>query len=365
MKCSYHPDVEAIGACISCGRLVCTECAVVIGTKTYCQKCSSKLLKYAESQTSPNSETEFNPYEPEKNKAKWFERHLNWTFILALIVFYGLTFLGSFLTGFILALNDPYITDETLDSVGIIVSIAIAILFLLPISAWILEQKGRSLWNLLLLVVPFGLIIFLGIGNRRTGNWETNTGTDFSINNTRIRGKWVVSLISTISGILIIGSVGLIGIIALSADEPAHSMTWQEVESNPIYWNTNWRGLDAELQTTAYDVASDYFQTHTYIENETDCNDMSIDVWNMLHTKGITSVIVVGNQSLDDEYFAECDHAWLLVFNSKGYSFALEITEGTLFFAEDVRSDPQIDQYWEGYLYAKPSDLKADTVWRW
>ena len=273
--------------------------------------------------------------------------------------------IGEFLMGAILYFNDPYVTDETLNIAGILASIVIAILFLLPISGWILDQKGRSLWNLILIFIPFGLIIFLCIGNRRMGDLETNTGTDFVIDKTRIGGKGVVRLTATVSGIIIIGSVALFGIIASISDEPTHSITWQELESNTVYWNTNWQDLDAELQGTTYDVANYYFQSHTYIENETDCNDMAVDIWNMLHTEGIISVIVVGNHSLDEEYFNECDHAWLLIIDSDGYSFALETTEGTIYFAEDIEDNPQIEQYWEGFVYIKPSDLKADTSWRW
>lgn len=366
MKCSYHPDTDAIGACINCGRLICPECMVLVGDKAYCQPCSTKLKKSTKKSSKPNnSESQYKSPINVIYKANWFHRHLNWTFIFALAIFYGLTFGGGFLIGTILILNDPHITDETLNNVGILVSIVIAILFLFPISRWILDQKGRSLWNLLLLIIPIGLIIFLCIGNRRTGNLETDTGTDFVIEKTRISGKWIISLAATVSGIIIIGSGTLIAVAASIPDEPAHYTSWQEVESNPIYWNTNWRGLDAELQAKAYDVADYYFDTHTYIEDETDCNDMAVDVWNMLHTEGIKSVIVIGNHNLTGEYFNECDHAWLLLFNSEGYSFALETTEGTLFFAEDAEYDTQIEQYWEGFLYLKPSDLKADILWQW
>lgn len=299
------------------------------------------------------------------HKANWFQRHLNWTFIFASAIFYGLTFGGGLLVGFILVLRDPYVTEETVNNVGILVNIVIAILFLLPISGWILDQKGRSLWNLIFLIIPFGVIIFLCLGNRRMGNLETNTGTDLIIRKHRISGKWVVSLMATISAIIIIGSGTLIAISALIPDKPTHTIAWQEVESNSIYWNTNWRYLDAELKVKVNDVANKYFQTHTYIANETDCNDMAIDIWNMLHTEAIKSVIVIGNLSLNGELLNECDHAWLLIFNSEGYSFALETTEGMILFAEDIEFDPQIEQYWEGFLYDKPSDLKSDTRWRW
>lgn len=41
MQCYVHPEVEAVGACVACGRGVCTECAVTVGGKTYCQNCAA------------------------------------------------------------------------------------------------------------------------------------------------------------------------------------------------------------------------------------------------------------------------------------------------------------------------------------
>jgi len=39
MKCAVHPDIDAVGACCSCGRLVCPECKVVIDGHIYCNRC--------------------------------------------------------------------------------------------------------------------------------------------------------------------------------------------------------------------------------------------------------------------------------------------------------------------------------------
>jgi len=35
MKCAYHPEREAVGACVDCGRLVCDECKTLLGGKIY------------------------------------------------------------------------------------------------------------------------------------------------------------------------------------------------------------------------------------------------------------------------------------------------------------------------------------------
>ncbi|MDD5311739.1 MAG: B-box zinc finger protein [Dehalococcoidia bacterium] len=45
MKCSIHPDRDAIGACLSCGRLVCPECKVSAANQIYCNPCIETRLK--------------------------------------------------------------------------------------------------------------------------------------------------------------------------------------------------------------------------------------------------------------------------------------------------------------------------------
>jgi len=151
----------------------------------------------------------------------------------------------------------------------------------------------------------------------------------------------------------------------VQAYNPTHITRLEEIHSNPAYWNMAWEGMDYELQQTTREINSLYFETHTYVEGETDCNDMAIDIWNMLQTQGITSIIVFGSLESTGETFAECNHAWLLIYNSEGGAFALEPTNGELYFAEDVEQYPELEQYWAGYFYTKPSDLRADLKERW
>ena len=44
MQCAYHPDREPIGACVSCGRLICIECKALLGGKIYCTPCADKIF---------------------------------------------------------------------------------------------------------------------------------------------------------------------------------------------------------------------------------------------------------------------------------------------------------------------------------
>lgn len=43
MKCYVHPDVDATGTCASCGRPVCSACAVDFNSKVTCKSCVEKM----------------------------------------------------------------------------------------------------------------------------------------------------------------------------------------------------------------------------------------------------------------------------------------------------------------------------------
>jgi hypothetical protein len=42
-KCAYHPKVDAVSGCVSCGRLICLQCQVVLEGKTYCSRCANEI----------------------------------------------------------------------------------------------------------------------------------------------------------------------------------------------------------------------------------------------------------------------------------------------------------------------------------
>jgi hypothetical protein len=44
MKCDYHPDRDAVGICVNCGRPVCAECRTILGDKIYCQPCANEIF---------------------------------------------------------------------------------------------------------------------------------------------------------------------------------------------------------------------------------------------------------------------------------------------------------------------------------
>ena len=50
MQCAYHPDREPVGACVSCGKLICVECKALLGGKMYCTPCADKIFVHNQAQ---------------------------------------------------------------------------------------------------------------------------------------------------------------------------------------------------------------------------------------------------------------------------------------------------------------------------
>ncbi len=42
--CYIHPDVQAIGTCVGCGKFICEDCNTEIKGKNYCKKCLDELF---------------------------------------------------------------------------------------------------------------------------------------------------------------------------------------------------------------------------------------------------------------------------------------------------------------------------------
>lgn len=65
----------------------------------------------------------------------WFEKHLNWTYVLVYVLIIAVRFLVVAVGGSDLFFGIIYI---------------VGIVFILIVSGWIIQQKGRSLWWLIL-----------------------------------------------------------------------------------------------------------------------------------------------------------------------------------------------------------------------
>ena len=94
-----------------------------------------------------------------ESQMNWFQRHLNWTVVLAAVVGGWIAF-GA---GFSFEALYSGVPDEAFFA---ILFIPLAIIF--PVAGWALKQKGRSLGWLGIFFVPFGWIFFLCLENRKT-----------------------------------------------------------------------------------------------------------------------------------------------------------------------------------------------------
>lgn len=145
MKCEYHPEVDAVGTCVNCKKAVCRECKVILSGETYCNPCADKLFVRIDRL-------------PKLKTTNWFEKHLNWTVTLGVlvanIVFFALIS--------ILLIMSIELTDEALRLLAYVIGLVV----LLPVVGWVLRKKNRSPYWLFLLVIPLGLILLLLLENR-------------------------------------------------------------------------------------------------------------------------------------------------------------------------------------------------------
>jgi hypothetical protein len=89
-----------------------------------------------------------------------FERHLNWTFALAILVISPVVYGIAHLFG-LLFFDDP--------KIGVWDNLILILIFigLLILIGWFLTKKGRSLWWIILSFIPFfGFILILLLDNK-------------------------------------------------------------------------------------------------------------------------------------------------------------------------------------------------------
>jgi len=89
-------------------------------------------------------------------KPTWFQRHLNWTYVIGIAAGYAF----AFILGFAMGYSDPDVNDDAAGLVGQLGFIAV----IFAVGGWVLVAKGRSLWWVLL--AGWGSPLWLG--NRRT-----------------------------------------------------------------------------------------------------------------------------------------------------------------------------------------------------
>ncbi len=105
-------------------------------------------------------------------------------------------------------------------------------------------------------------------------------------------------------------------------------------------------------------IIQNYYKTHTYSKIDLFvCTDTSIDVWNLVKTKGINAQICVGNIEKNisnlDKQFNEINHAWVLAETKPFTWIALETTGGYLVWVNEN------EFYYDGrFCFDNPAEFK-------
>jgi len=85
MKCYVHPEKEAIGTCVGCGKAICDNCKMEVEGKYYCKNCIVDLAK--KSQANPFKNLNIQSF-VEKNKLSIILGSILLMLILSLMYFH-------------------------------------------------------------------------------------------------------------------------------------------------------------------------------------------------------------------------------------------------------------------------------------
>jgi len=92
---------------------------------------------------------------------KWFKRHLNWTMGLTWLVCIPLGIISANILRLAILWNE---LSSPLTVIFVIIAFICGVLFWVA-TIWAIKQKGRSLFHLFWLLLPFGFIVLLVLKN--------------------------------------------------------------------------------------------------------------------------------------------------------------------------------------------------------
>ncbi|MDH5781887.1 MAG: zinc-ribbon domain-containing protein, partial [Dehalococcoidia bacterium] len=116
----------------------CPNCGKEVSEDTnFCPKCGKRLIKTQSEQPATSAlYKEVSAGELGK-RMNWFERHLNWTMVLAWV---GAGVI-AFIVGFLAGLADPYASEDELSAIGFVIGLVVSLL----VGRWVLRKKNRSM----------------------------------------------------------------------------------------------------------------------------------------------------------------------------------------------------------------------------
>jgi hypothetical protein len=101
-------------------------------------------------------------------------------------------------------------------------------------------------------------------------------------------------------------------------------------------------------------LVKNYYDSHLYLIDIYDCNNMATDIWDILQKLKIKSRIVIGSIDKAIDNILNSDHAWILAEVNPGEFLALETTGG---FAV---MESENNKYFHGWYFTDPAQLKAN-----
>lgn len=140
--------------------------------------------------------------------------------------------------------------------------------------------------------------------------------------------------------------------------EPEHQWTSSESSTPQNIETPDLTQEDNNLQICEK-IVQDYYKTHTYVTDDVfDCDNMAMDVWNLVESQGINAEIAVGNVNIKDASIKDINHAWVVAEISPQTWVAIECTGG--YTTHD-------DNYYSGYFFDNPKNyqrfLTLYTTW--
>ena len=125
----------------------CPNCGRPVEGMKFCPQCGQRLLGL----DFEGTRRSIVKGEAAPRESNWFERHLNWTMVLAWVGSYIITYIVAALV----LLANPYVSDDGFVAILVIANLAVVI----GVGQWVLRNKNRSLAWLLVCWTWFFLLI--------------------------------------------------------------------------------------------------------------------------------------------------------------------------------------------------------------
>jgi hypothetical protein len=129
----------------------CSNCGAAIQDGSlFCNRCGANLSVQPQQATSTAASATTASVISIPLKQSWFSRHLNWTWVLGVLLFYVVQIFIGLIWGISKGLSGHSYYQSELDDLSFWGWLFPFLFIYLPVSGWVIKKKGRSLWFVLL-----------------------------------------------------------------------------------------------------------------------------------------------------------------------------------------------------------------------